>query len=62
MQRTPQQLLSTPEAAEVAGTHRSTITRWVQSGRLVAAHKTPGGVLLFTREAVEAALTAEATS
>ena len=53
-------LLSTAEAAELTETHRSTITRWVQSGRLKAAHRTPGGMLLFTPEAVKAAKAAQA--
>lgn len=55
MHRTTEQLLSTSEAAELVEKDRSTITRWVQSGRLEAAHRTSGGMLLFTREAVEAA-------
>ena len=49
---TTTELLSTAEAAELAKKDRSTITRWVQSGRLKPAHRTPGGILLFTRDAV----------
>jgi len=57
---TTTELLSTAEAAEVAGKDRSTITRWVQSGRLTPAHRTPGGILLFTRDAILAAAEASA--
>lgn len=54
---TTTELLSTAEAAELAQKDRSTITRWVQSGRLKPAHRTPGGTLLFTREAIAEAVT-----
>lgn len=59
---TTTQLLSTAEAADFAGKHRSTITRWVQSGRLEPAHRTPGGTLLFTSADLIAALEAEDAS
>jgi excisionase family DNA binding protein len=52
-------LLSTAEAAEYRGVHRSTITRWVQSGRLAVAHRTPGGFLLFRRGDIDALLETE---
>lgn len=56
-------LLSTAEAAERAGVDRSTITRWVQSGRLTAAHRTSGGFLLFHPDAIDSAVgAAEAAS
>lgn len=55
------ELLSTAEAAELLQRDRSTVTRWVQSGRLTAALRTPGGVLLFRRSDIEALL-AEAQS
>lgn len=55
MHRSTEQLLSTSEAAELVEKDRSTITRWVQSGRLKPAHRTSGGMLLFTRDTVEAA-------
>jgi excisionase family DNA binding protein len=47
MHKTTQHLISTAEAATRADRHRSTITRWVQSGRLTPVVKTPGGALLF---------------
>lgn len=39
--------LSTAEAAERAGIDRSTLTRWVASGRITPAFRTPGGALFF---------------
>ena len=48
-------LIGTAEAAEVIGVERSTLTRWVQLGRMTAAHKLPGrnGVVLFDRAEVD---------
>lgn len=60
MHNTTEQLLSTAEAAELLDKDRSTITRWVQSGRLEPAHRTSGGMLLFTRDAIDAAANSEA--
>lgn len=48
-------LLSTAEAAEVIGVERSTLTRWVQLGRMTEAHKVEGanGIRLFDEDEVE---------
>ena len=56
----PTTLLSAAEAADSLGVDRSTISRWVSSGRLVPAHKLPGrrGAYLFSTAAIEAARTA----
>lgn len=50
-------LLSTAEAAEVIGVERSTLTRWVQLGRIAEAHKVdgPNGIRLFDADEVERA-------
>ena len=47
------ELLSTAEFADLLQRDRSTVTRWVQVGRLKAAHRTPGGVLLFNRSDID---------
>jgi excisionase family DNA binding protein len=49
------QLLSTAEAVERLNIDRSTLTRWVSSGRIEPAHKSPGlrGAYVFTAEEVE---------
>ncbi len=49
--------LGTVEACERIGIERSTMTRWVQLGRIAYAQKLPGprGVYLFTEEEVERA-------
>lgn len=49
--------LSAAEAAEALGVDRSTISRWVERGRLAPDHKLPGrrGAYLFSRAAIEAA-------
>lgn len=49
-------LVSTVEAVAILGCDRSSISRWVSSGRLVPAHKLPGqtGAFLFDRAAIEA--------
>ena len=48
-------LLATIEAAEVIGVERSTLSRWVASGRISIAHRLPGrnGAVLFARSEVE---------
>lgn len=52
---TTTELLSTAEAAELLGKNRSTITRWVKSGRLKPVHTvTPGNIYLFDRAQLEA--------
>lgn len=47
--------LGTVEAAERIGVERSTLSRWVASGRIVPLHKLPGknGVVLFSPEEVD---------
>lgn len=49
--------LGTVEACERIGIDRSTMTRWVQLGRIVYAQKLPGprGVYLFDPDEVERA-------
>ena len=53
-----EQLLSTAEVAEKAGTHYSTVTRWVKTGKLQAVYKADGlrGFYMFDAEHVEAFL------
>lgn len=48
-------LLATVEAAQVIGVERSTLSRWIDSGRITPAHKLPGvnGAHLFRRSEVE---------
>lgn len=64
-------LLSTVEAAAIIGVERSTLSRWIDSGRIAPALKLPGinGAHLFARSEVdrvaasyEAERTAEAAS
>lgn len=51
----PADLLSTKEAAEILKVERSTLTRWVQIGKIAPAHRLPGltGAALFLRSDVE---------
>lgn len=51
----PEDLIPSVEATELLGVGRSTLTRWVQSGRLPEARKLPGktGVRLFHRSDIE---------
>jgi excisionase family DNA binding protein len=48
-------LLGTVEAAEAIGCERSTLSRWIDSGRITPLRKLPGrnGAVLFEREEVE---------
>lgn len=48
-------LLGTVEAAEVIGVERSTLSRWIDSGRISYLRKLPGknGAVLFARDEVE---------
>lgn len=48
-------LLSTVEAAEIIGVERSTLSRWIDAGRITPALKLPGinGAHLFARSEVE---------
>lgn len=50
-------LRTSAEAASALTVDRATVTRWVQSGRLVPALKLPGlrGAYVFTDEAIELA-------
>lgn len=52
----PADFLATSEVADHFGVDRSTVTRWVEQGRLEAAHKNPGrtGSFVFKRDVVEA--------
>jgi len=49
------ELLGTTEAAKRIDVDKATLTRWVASGRVVAATKLPkkNGAYLFTRDEVE---------
>jgi len=49
-------LLTSREVCDRLGIDRSTLTRWVQSGRIEAAQKLPGlrGAYLFTETALNA--------
>jgi predicted site-specific integrase-resolvase len=48
-------LVGSAEACETIGVDRSTLTRWVKSGKAQIVNKLPGqtGVYLFTRAEVE---------
>jgi excisionase family DNA binding protein len=54
------ELLSTAEAAKLAGVTRATICRWVKDGTLIPATRLPGGRMTFHRAAVLALITVEA--
>ena len=63
----PTDLLSSAEACERLAIDRSTLSRWVASGRIEPALKSPGvrGPFVFTAaeiERVQADLTTEATA
>lgn len=49
------ELLATVEAAAIIGVERSTLSRWIDSGRIAVAHRLPGanGAHLFHRAEVE---------
>lgn len=51
----PPDLVGTVEAAAILGLERSTLSRWVQLGKLTPAHKLPGknGAVLFHRSDIE---------
>lgn len=51
----PADLIATVDAADLLGIERSTLSRWVASGRIVPAMKLPGqtGSMLFDRSDVE---------
>lgn len=51
----PEDLIPSVEVAEILDVGRSTLTRWVQSGRLPQARKLPGatGTRLFRRGDVD---------
>lgn len=55
--QSPTPLRTSAEVADELGVDRATVTRWVQSGRLVPAMKLPGlrGPFMFTDEAIEQA-------
>lgn len=48
-------LLGTVEAADLIGVERSTLSRWMATGRIAAAMKLPGrnGAVLFERSEVD---------
>lgn len=56
------ELIGTADVCALRGVNRSTVKRWVDSGRLTPAQKLPGktGAMLFRRSDVEG-LTADAT-
>jgi len=47
-------LMTTAEAAERLGVDRSTLTRWVQSGRISPAVRLANGHLLFAVDVLDA--------
>jgi excisionase family DNA binding protein len=51
----PEALITSAEACESLGIDRSTLSRWVASGRIAPATKLPGirGPFLFTRTEVQ---------
>ena len=51
----PDELIGTVEAAAMLGVDPSTLTRWVDKGKITAAHKMPGtsGAYLFTRAEID---------
>lgn len=55
MPKTTANLIGSAEACERLGIDRSTLTRWVQSGRIAAAGKLPGprGAYLFDPSEVD---------
>lgn len=60
MSQTLTDLLTTDEVCQQLNIHRSTIIRWVKSGRLAYAHQMRGatGAYFFTQAAVDAAVRA----
>lgn len=54
MPTTLDELVTSAEVCAELGIDRSTLTRWVQAGRIEPAHKFPGlrGAYLFTRAEV----------
>ena len=56
MHQTTADLIGSAEACRILGDiSRSTLTRWVESGRITPAYRLPGenGAVLFTRAEVE---------
>ena len=45
--------ITTAQAADMLGVDRSTLTRWVQGGKIRAAVKLPSGAYLFARADLE---------
>lgn len=62
MPNTPPSLVGSKEACELLKINRSTITRWVASGRLIPFAKVPGttGGFLFARSDIKALAAARA--
>lgn len=58
----PDDLIPSVEATDMLGVGRSTLTRWVKSGRLPEAKKLPGatGARLFRRSDIERVAAEEA--
>ena len=52
MHSTDDDIITTSDACEIHGVNRSTITRWVQAGRLVPLKKLSSGAYLFLRKDV----------
>lgn len=55
MENTPPELIGSAEVCKALDIDRSTLTRWVASGRLTPAHKLPGlrGAFLFHRSTID---------
>ena len=64
MQKDSSDLIGSQETAALLGVHYSTLTRWVERGRIVPAMKLKGlrGAFLFERSEVERVRDADRTS
>ncbi len=59
MQSDHDALVSTAEAAKLAGVTVATICRWAKEGTLIPATRLPGGRMTFRRSTIQALITVE---